>query len=487
VKTIKSNTLAAVVGVTLVIAAQLQAGEKIRVSIGTQDTTINCAAGGPVVRELHLLEKYLPHDGKYKDAEYQIQWLNLPTGAQLNTEVLANRLDIVQMADFPATVGHSSFLASKSGVKTLYIASLSVGVHGAGNALLVPKDSPVQSIKDLKGKRISVPAASTAHAFLLRAIQAQGWDPEKDVTITVQTPEVGGSALKANQIDAHADFVPFGELFPFRGFARKILDGESTGLTTTHGLQVRSDYAQKYPEVVIAYLKATLEADRLLRENPEQLAEQYEKWTGIEAEVFYAFHGPGGIQTRDYTLKPEVIEALRNASQTLKVLKKTAVDVNVDEFVDDHFIKQAAQEFGLDYEARLRNYAPVPFTGDALDTGRPITEPNLVGQIWVRGEAKVRLYSSPEATLQAADQLKAEGKQLRVVFVHDRTSGIKLFADKVWYVHRDGKLAAFLLRESADAWAAQNGGQVLAYTDASDLFRKSNQAGLGSPVPKSAI
>jgi NitT/TauT family transport system substrate-binding protein len=339
----------------------------------------------------------------------------------------------------------------------------------------------------LKGKRISVPAASTAHAFLLRAIQAQGWDPEKDVTITVQTPEVGGSALKANQIDAHADFVPFGELFPFRGFARKILDGESTGLTTTHGLQVRSDYAQKYPEVVIAYLKATLEADRLLRENPEQLAEQYEKWTGIEAEVFYAFHGPGGIQTRDYTLKPEVIEALRNASQTLKVLKKTAVDVNVDEFVDDHFIKQAAQEFGLDYEARLRNYAPVPFTGDALDTGRPITEPNLVGQIWVRGEAKVRLYSSPEATLQAADQLKAEGKQLRVVFVHDRTSGIKLFADKVWYVHRDGKLAAFLLRESADAWAAQNGGQVLAYTDASDLFRKSNQAGLGSPLPKSAI
>src|SRR3984957_18688682 len=55
----------------------------IRIGIGTQDTTINCAAGGPVVRELHLLEKYLPHDGKYKDVEYDIQWLNLPTGAQL--------------------------------------------------------------------------------------------------------------------------------------------------------------------------------------------------------------------------------------------------------------------------------------------------------------------------------------------------------------------------------------------------------------------
>jgi len=481
---VKTRTLKIVAaGLTLLTVTRGQAGEKIRVSIGTQDTTINCAAGGPVVRELHLLEKYLPHDGKYKDAEYDIHWLNLPTGAQLNTEVLANRLDIVQMADFPATVGHASFLASRTGVKTLYVASLSVGIRGAGNALLVPKDSPVQSIRELKGKRISVPAASTAHAFLLRAIQKEGWDPEKDVTITVQTPEVGGSALKANQIDAHADFVPFGELFPFRGFARKILDGESTGLTTTHGVQVRSDYAQKYPEIVGAFLQATLEADRLLREKPEELAEAYEKWTGIEAEVFCAFHGPAGIQTRDFTFKPEVIDALRNASQTLKVLKKTAADVKVDEFVDDHFIKQAAAASGIDYEARLKDYAPLPFTGSAADTGRPISEPKLAGQIWVRGEHKVRLYSSPEATLQALGQLQVQAKRARVVFVHDRDIGIKLFADKVWYVNKGGKLAAFLLREGADAWAAGNGGQVLAYRDAAALFSTTQQAGLAPSGP----
>ena len=53
-----------------------------------------------------------------------------------------------------------------------------------------------------------------------------------------------------------------------------------------------------------------MEGDRLLREDPEGLAEQYEKWTGIEAEVFYAFHGPHGIQTRDYTFKPEVLNAI---------------------------------------------------------------------------------------------------------------------------------------------------------------------------------
>src|SRR3954467_11403647 len=59
--------------------------EVVRVAIGTQDTTINCATGGPLVRELHLLEKYLPHDGKYAHVKYDIHWENQPTGAQLNS------------------------------------------------------------------------------------------------------------------------------------------------------------------------------------------------------------------------------------------------------------------------------------------------------------------------------------------------------------------------------------------------------------------
>ncbi len=56
--------------------------ETVRVAIGTQDTTINCATGGPLVRELHLLEKYLPRTGKYQDVTYDIKWENQPTGAQ---------------------------------------------------------------------------------------------------------------------------------------------------------------------------------------------------------------------------------------------------------------------------------------------------------------------------------------------------------------------------------------------------------------------
>jgi NitT/TauT family transport system substrate-binding protein len=440
--------------------------ETIRVAIGTQDTTINCAAGGPVVRELKLLEKYLPRDGKYKGIEYNIVWENQPTGAQLNSKYLANQLDIVQMADFPSIVGATSFEAANNGVRSLYIASLAGGYTGAGNAILVPANSPVQTLAELKGKRISVPFASTAHAMLIRAVQDLGWDPNNDVTIISQTPEVGGSALKSGQIDAHANFVPFGELFPFRGFARKIYDGSSTGVTTTHGVQVRSDYAEKYPEIVVAYLKATLEADRLLRENIEELSEKLATWTGVEAEVYYAFHGPHGIQSRDYSLKPEFIVAIRRAQESLKVLKKVPKEVNVDTYVDDRFIRQASKEFGYDYEARLKNYDPLPFTGNAVDTNAPVADAKSAGQIWVEGEPKVRLYSRPETAIKAAKAETAAGKKVRVTFVHDRGTGLKLFADRAWYVSGgNGKLSAFLLKEKADAWAKEHGGATQSFAD----------------------
>ena len=71
-----------------------------------------------------------------RTSHYEIIWLNLPTGAQLNSEILANRLDIVSMADFPSIVGHDAFLTQNNGVKTIYIASLSSGLQRRGQCLV---------------------------------------------------------------------------------------------------------------------------------------------------------------------------------------------------------------------------------------------------------------------------------------------------------------------------------------------------------------
>ncbi|TBU71290.1 nitrate ABC transporter substrate-binding protein [Pseudomonas daroniae] len=457
------------VGLALAIGAasaqaELPAGT-IRIAIGTQDTTINCATGGLLIRELGLLDKYLPRDGKYQDAKYEIEWKNFTSGAPLTNEMVAGKLDFGAMADFPGSFNGVAF--RDAGKQSLFISVLSGSTKGSGNGIVVPASSSVQSLAELKGKTISVPFASTAHGMLLRAVAAQGWDPQKDVRIIAQAPEIAGSALRSNRIEAHADFVPFAELFPNRGFARKIYDGSQADAPTFHGALVDAAYAKQYPEIVTAYLRAGLEADRLIAAEPEKYSELIEKVTGIEAEVNYLFHGPLGLQTRDLTWKPEYRQAVATSIDTLKLLKKTDRGLNVEQFVDDRYIKAAFKAEGRDYAKALADYAQLPLKANDAVTGKPISDFKRLAQIWVRGEDKVRHYASPEAAFKALAQLEEEGKDIRAIYAQASDSGIKLLANQAWFVRNGkGELSAFLLKGQAEAYAKAHGGEALDFGSA---------------------
>lgn len=456
-------TLAGFVLASLSLSVQ---AETIRIAIGTQDTTINCAAGGLLIRELGLLDKYLPHDGKYKDAQYQVEWKNFTSGAPLTNEMVAGKLDFGAMADFPGAFNGVAF--ETAGKHSLFISVLSGNIKGSGNGIVVPTSSTAQSLADLKGKTISVPFASTAHGMLLRAVAAQGWDPLKDVNIIAQAPEVAGSALQADKIDAHADFVPFGELFPNRGFARKIYDGSQSNAPTFHGALVDESYAKKYPEIVVAYLRAGIEANQLLAAEPEKYSELIEKVTGIEAEVNYLFHGPLGLQTRDQSWKPEYRQAVGTAIDTLKLLKKADRGLDLNTFIDDQYIRAAYKASGLDYSAQLANYAQSPLKANDALTGKPITDFKHVAEIWVKGEPKVRHYASAESAFTALQALTKEGKAVRAVYAQAEDSGIKLLASQAWFASDSkGRLSAFLLKGQAQQYAQAQGGKVLDFTDAS--------------------
>lgn len=435
-------------------------GQTIRVALGTQDTTINCATGGLLIRELKLLEKYLPRDGKYAGAKYDVQWQDFTSGAPLTNEMVAGKLDFGAMADFPGVFNGAAF--RKAGRRSVFLNVLSGSLTGSGNGVVVPIGSKVQSLAELKGKTISVPFASTSHGMLLRAIRDLGWDPEKDVVISTQAPEVAGSALQAGTVDAHADFVPFAELFPYRGFARKIFDGSQARTPTFHGSLVDAAYADKHPEIVVAYQRAALEAHRLMTAEPEKHSELVAKVTGIEAEVVYLFHGPLGLQTRDFSWKPEYRQAVATAASTLQTLKKQKIDVTPDNFVDDRFIRQAFQQAGLDYEAQLKNRDRSPLQAKDALTGAPIIQTERVAQVWVQGEPQVRAYATPENAFKDLAALERGGRKARVVYAQDRDSGIKLLAAQAWFVlSPDDAADAFLLPAQAKAFAARNGGRVL--------------------------
>jgi len=441
------------------------ARQEVVIGIGTQNTTTNTVTGGVVLKELKLIEKYLPKTGKYKNITFKLDWQNFTSGPPITNGMMANKIHIGMMGDYPLLVAGATG-QSQPGNETQLVAIIAYNAFGAGNGLVVHKDSPYFELADLKGKSVSVPFGSAAHGMVLQAMQSRGW-PQNFWNLSSQSPEVGTTNLQERKIDGHANFVPFADLLPYRGFARKIFDGAETKVPTFHGVVVRKDFATEYPEVVVAYVRALMEANAWLRSNPAAAAAKIEEWTKIEKEVAYLYLGPGGIHTLDPTIKPRWLDAIKGGHEVLTNLNRVKpLDINA--WVNESFVKRAFAELKLDYESQKQTLANYDITGFDTVCKVAITRPRDAGEVWVEGASSPTPHASALCTLAAVNAAQASGKKVNVAYVYDKALGIKVFADQAFYSvnARDPKkpvVVPFLLKKDAESHAASNGGTLTGY------------------------
>jgi NitT/TauT family transport system substrate-binding protein len=442
--------------------ASAATAQTVVIGVGTQETTTNTATTGVIIRQLHLLERYLPTTGKYAGIKFEIDWQNFTSGPPVTNGMMANKLQFGAMGDYPLIVNGFTFQSNPES-KTQLIAIAAYSMDGSGNGIVVNKDSPYYELGDLKGKLVSVPFGSAAHGMVLKAMQDRGL-PDDFFQLVSQSPEVGSTNLQEKKIDAHADFVPFAELLPFRGFARKIFDGVETSLPTFHGVVVRTDFAEKYPEVVVAYMKAIVAANAWLREDPRRAAEKIQEWTGINKEVVYIFLGPGGNMTTDPSIKPRLIDAAATDVQVLQKLGRMK-EFDPKSWVNDTYIRQAYADMKLDYAGRLADAGNYEISGSDSFCHKPIADPRKAGEVWSDADG-ILPFSSAACTLGAYAEMKAKGKTINMAYVFDAKRRIKLFATEAFYAVSDTDIAPFLLKKDAEAYAAGTNGRVLRFEEA---------------------
>ena len=432
----------AIAALSLTVAAvfSVHAREELVIGIGTQNTTTNTVTGGVVMKELKLLEKHLPKTGKYKDIDFKLDWQNSTSGPPIINAMMARKLDIGMMGDYPLLVAGATG-QSQPGNETQLVAIIAYNAFGSGNGIVVHKDSPYYQLSDLKGKAVSVPFGSAAHGMVLQALQSRGLPPDF-FSLVSQSPEVGTTNLQERKIDAHADFVPFADLLPYRGFARKIFDGVQTNVPTFHGVIVRKDFGAKYPEVVVAYIAALMEANAWLKADPVRAATKIEEWTKVEKEVAYLYLGPGGIHTLDPTIKPRWLDTIKTGHEVLTRLNRV----------------------------KPQTLGGFDITGNDKLCKTAVVNPKEAGEVWAEG-AGVEPYASPLCTLGAIAKLEAAGKKVRVAYLIDKSLGIKVFADKAYYAVNasDTKkpvIVPFLLKKDAEDHAARISGKSASYAEA---------------------
>lgn len=445
--------LATAVGLLTGVCLSMPArAETIEIAVGHQSMCTDTYTAGIIVKELGLLEKHLPHDGKYAGITYNITWNDYSSGGPITNEMLANKLAFGVMGDYPLIVNGAKFQATDS-LRSLYVAGTGYNLKGSGNGVVVPISSGVYGLKELKGHSVSVPVGSAAWGMLVKALNDDHLSLS-DVDLKNQAPSVGAANIQTMKVDAHADFCPWSEIMEYRGTGRKIYDGSQTGVPYLHGLVVRKDFAEKYPEIVVAFVEAIYDAGKWVEADPMKATKAMEEWTGVEKEVLYLYFSKGGLLTLDPTLKPQWIDALKFDQQ---VLEKANLSPPLDfkSWVDDSYIRAAYKAMGVDYENELATVV------DPLTANK-----DLPNEVWHARDG-IKTYAGVKDFLKAVGEFQATGAKLNATYTYDRTTGLKMFGKSGFYVEApDGSYSAFLRKPEADAYADSVKGKVMSFDQA---------------------
>jgi taurine transport system substrate-binding protein len=160
----------------------------------------------------------------------------------------------------------------------------------AAEALVVRNGSNINSIADLKGKKIATPFVSTAHFQLLYAMEKAGLKPADAQILNMRPPEIA-AAWGRGDIDATFIWDPVLTTAKKDG---KVLmtsgDICKQGACTFDGLVVTRKFAKENPQFMVALVKALAKADANYRANPgawsatSEQAKAVAKWSGGKVE-----------------------------------------------------------------------------------------------------------------------------------------------------------------------------------------------------------
>jgi NitT/TauT family transport system substrate-binding protein len=418
------------VGVVAALAAAAlgacSSAATVVVNMGYQSKTINTVTAGTLLRDRGTFEAKLAELGKRNGVRYQVNWNDFASGPPLTAQMIAGKIDIGSMGDYPLLVNGSKS-AGFDDVRSRLVAVTGYNLRGSLNQVVVPKDSPAQTLRDLAGKTVSVSVGSAGHGMLVDGLRGAGIDPGS-VQILNQDPPVGASAIEGHQVDALAQFVPWPQVLAFNGKARLLYDGGQTGVPTFHGVIARERYAEQHPDIMQAFLDAMRDTTDYLNTHPLDAAQRVAAITGIKPEVVYLYNGPNGLVTFDMTIKPQLVDALKKDLPFLKDLNAVG-DLDLNKFVDDRYVRQL---FGSDYDRLVANTASTdPIRGTDRVCGGDVVDQAQASEVWFDGDPATVFAKSPTCLLRL---IKTGGKTVRAAYVSDAAHGQRIFATTATWV-----------------------------------------------------
>lgn len=279
-----------------------------------------------------------------KQLGVKVKIVKFDSGKDVNTALAAGSIDVSELGSNPTALGIGNGL----NYDVIYIGD----IIGSAESLVVKNNANVNSVSQLKGKKIAVPFASTSHYSLLNALKQAGLK-ESDVKLLDLEPNDIHAAWKRGDIDAAYVWYPVLNNLVKDG---KILTGSDKlakqGIITADLVVARRDFAKSNKNLVVRYIKALNQANDLDQKNKEQSIKDIAEILNIsESDAKFQRNGfewiDGKKQLSKEYLGENIANVLKNTADFLKEqgsIKKSPTLKEYKDHVQTKYLKEALEK-----------------------------------------------------------------------------------------------------------------------------------------------
>ncbi|SAL40798.1 aliphatic sulfonate ABC transporter substrate-binding protein [Caballeronia peredens] len=204
-----------------------------------------------------------------------VQWLEFPAGPQLLEGLNAGAVDIGTVGETPP------IFAQAAGVDFVYIANEPPAPKA--EAIVVPQNSPIRSVAELRGKKVALNKGSNVHYLLVEALKKAGLT-YTDIQPVYLAPADARAAFVQGSIDAWVIWDPYLAAAEKQANARQLADGTNLVSNIQYYLATRK-IATAQPQLVHVVLEELDQVDRWARDNVSTVAAQLSPLVGIDAGI----------------------------------------------------------------------------------------------------------------------------------------------------------------------------------------------------------